>query len=205
MKHILLTLMFIVITSMLYAQENESEEKATINYYPSGRNTYVGLNMTPLIGQLVPFNRQSQIASGPYFVHFRRFVENSAFRFSLGWQLVPDINGSNEPFDQFFNMRFGLERRKHIFGRWAYNWGLDVLFIGGSPNLGNSSRVEVLFGGGITWGLEYQINNHLSVNIETAMIISIAAPGLRFIPPVGINLNYVLPRKPSAISKLLFE
>lgn len=81
----------------------------------------VGLNMTPLVTQLVPFNRSSPDAAGPFLLRFKRYgsQNKTAFRFSLGVHLTPDDDGEFE--EPQIN---GWEKRRSMSKHWGYTRGL---------------------------------------------------------------------------------
>lgn len=150
----------------------------------------VGLNMTPILKQIIPFNRSNPNISGPYFVQFRRIKQSGTIaRTGLGWSLVA------EDFDiPTLNLRFGWERRRDFYSRWTYNRGFDFVLSTGGFNIrpGNNFD-EVFLGVQFTWGFDYFILPHISLNLETGLAVGIgndASFTTFFIPPISLNLNY---------------
>lgn len=182
-----------------FAQDTDTIDNSRFNY--------IGMNMTPMIMQLIPFSDRQLVATGPYFIHFRNYNGNKATRFSLGWRLRPSAIFREDQFFNFANFRIGSEWRRQVNGKWSYVKGIDLVGILGNANLLDSNDNEFYFGLGITWGIEYHITPFISVNIETSLLASILPLGARFVPPVGINLNYIIPAKPhkrSYIYEMLF-
>lgn len=150
----------------------------------------VGLNMTPILKQIIPFNRSNPNISGPYFVQFRRIKESGTIaRSGLGWSLVAD-----DFQDPTINLRFGWERRRDFYSRWTYNRGFDFVLSSGGFNVKPGAAFEDVFlGVQFTWGLDYFVLPHISLNLETGLAIGIgneAAFTTFFIPPISLNLNY---------------
>ncbi len=184
----------IVLFLLVFVKNGSSQDVDTIPEPEVIRYRVIGLNMTPLIGQLVPFSRQGMLATGPYFIHYRSYKNDKAFRLSIGWRLVPNLFFEEvEPITNFINLRIGGEKIRHIYGPWSYIKGVDAVFIAGNLNVGDRINPELLIGVGLSWGIAYQINDHISVDIETAMLIGVLPASLRFVPPIGINLNYKFP------------
>ena len=155
----------------------------------------IGLNMTPLITQLIPLNRSNPRQAGPYLVHFKTYGtrNRAAFRFSMGMHLVPDNNGNVD--NPQINIGMGWEKRRSLGGRWSYTRGFDFVILTGDLNVpGNANNDEVVvFGGGPVWGLEYFIDQRISIGTEVSMVLGFAPDfGVTFdiIPPVGLFLNH---------------
>ncbi|MEO6759650.1 MAG: hypothetical protein ABIO24_09370, partial [Saprospiraceae bacterium] len=90
--------LFILLFSLIFFQSvlqaqspTDTLSKPLIKKY----RRIAGLNMTPLVTQLVPFNRSNPREAGPFLLRFKRYGPQykSAFRFSLGIHLVPDESG----------------------------------------------------------------------------------------------------------------
>ncbi len=160
------------------------------------RYKMIGLNMTPLLTQLIPFNRSNPTVAGPYMMTYRSYRDNNAFRFGLG------ANLSDESFNNStatFNMRMGWEKKKSFYESWSYSFGLDFFISGGGFNLSNASNSESgVFGTGVVWGIEYFVNPKVSLNVETAFYLGAGGddgPTILFIPPVGLTLNFLVPKR----------
>lgn len=160
------------------------------------RYKMIGLNMTPLLTQLIPFNRSNPLVAGPYMMTYRSYRDNNAFRFGLG------ANLTNESFNNStatFNMRMGWEKKKSFYESWSYSFGLDFFISGGGFNLSNASNNESgVFGTGVVWGIEYFVNPKVSLNVETAFYLGAGGddgPTILFIPPVGLTLNFLVPKR----------
>ena len=129
----------------------------------------VGMNTTPLLTQLIPFNRSNPQSSGPYTMTYRSFTGRNAFRFGLGMSLSDraDVNGFLN-----LNMRFGWQKKKSFYKRWSYGFGLDFFLVTGGFN--NSQREfddDAGFGLGPVWEMEYAINKRVRASIESALFL----------------------------------
>ena len=177
-----------------------AQETAKIEPLPMPYRT-VGINTTPLLVQLIPFNRSNPRVTGPYYMTWRSYRINrrgqvGGFRMALGADLS-DVD--DESFQAFINFRFGWERKKVIHERWSYSSGLDFMIFGGDLNIpGGKDQDAAGFGFGPVWGIEYDLARHVSLSIETALFIGTAAESgfkLEFIPPVSIYMNFKIPKK----------
>jgi len=177
----------------------QADDNNALLYELPRRHKMVGLNMTPLMVQLIPFNRSNPNLSGPYSLNYRSFRGNSAFRFGLGAFVSEDFfdTGQTSP---HFNLRIGWEKRKSFYKRWAYSFGLDFFGSAGGFNIqgGGSSEEEGSAGMGFVWGTEYFINPKISLSVESQFLIGFLTfdgPTLIFIPPVALYLNFVVPKR----------
>jgi hypothetical protein len=178
----------------LLAQTDSEKEDWT---YPE-RYRMVSINTTPLLVQLIPFNRTNPLQSGPYNVEFNRFNGNKAFHTSIGVFAISD--GSFDIVDNAnFNFRMGGTRMKEFSERWTFYRGWDFYFSVGNFNLiGENSNQRAVLGMGPRWSIAYRIKPPFSISIETALVIGLdvnaGVPNIQFIPPVALNMNFVLPR-----------
>lgn len=162
---------------------------------PKQYRRIVGLNMTPLVTQLIPFNRSNPREAGPFLLRFKRYGARykTAFRFSLGMHVVPDENSDfNNP---QLNLAFGWERRRSISRRWSYTRGFDFMILGGALNVPGTENTEALtFAVGPMYGIEYFIDPRMSIGCEAVLALGFSPDAvgvvLQIIPPVGIFLNH---------------
>lgn len=156
----------------------------------------IGINTTPLMTMLIPFNRADPRIAGPYTVTFRNYRGSRCFRYAIGFDLSEVNDNSDLP---HFNFRLGYGHRKVFHERWAFDRGFDVFLVGGDINVPNAKETESLtIGVGPTWGIEYALNPAVSINIETSLLIGVSTDdvlALQFIPPVGVFINMEMPRK----------
>lgn len=159
----------------------------------------VSINMTPLITQLIPFNRTNPMLSGPYNVEFHRFRGNRAFHTSLG-VFLNDGEGIFDSDDNIhLNFRMGSERRRAFGEKWNFYRGWDAyLSVGGYNLIGDNNDDSAILGIGPRWCIEYRISRPVSVSIETALVLgydtNIGSVDFQFIPPVSVNLSFAMPR-----------
>lgn len=163
------------------------------------RYKIISINTTPLITQLIPFNRTNPQISGPYNVEFHRFRGSRAFHTSLGMFLASDDN-FNTADNVHFNFRIGGEKRRDFFEKWSYYSGWDFYLSAGSFNLISDKSTETaVLGAGPRWSVGYNFNQTVSLSIETALVLGLdldlGSIDFEFIPPIAINLNFTLPRR----------
>jgi hypothetical protein len=168
----------------------------TISENTFGQRRVVGLNMSPLIAHLVPFNRVDPREAGPFLVRFKKYgpLRRSAFRFSMGFHMIP-----NADFDTFedaqFNFALGWEKRRSISRRWSYTRGFDFMFLAGDLNVpgAESDEFEAAVAIGPLWGIEFAVAERITLGTEAVLAIGFATEQLLFftiIPPVGIFLQH---------------
>lgn len=154
-----------------------------------------GLNMTPLVTQLVPFNRSSPNAAGPYLLRFKRYGprNKTAFRFSMGVHVTPDNNGEFD--NPQISVGIGWEKRRSISKHWGYTRGFDFMFLGGDLNIpGQPNTEDVTIGLGPLWGMEYFFDARMSIGVEAVLVLGFSSSSetvvVNILPPVGIFLNH---------------
>lgn len=155
----------------------------------------IGLNMTPLVTQLIPLNRSNAREAGPFLLRFKTYGRRNrvAFRFSLGVHIVPD---ENSDFDNpQLNIAMGWEKRRSLGGRWAYTRGFDLLILAGDLNTPGSTQDDetIMLGGGPVWGIEYFFDRRISIGTEATLAMGFSPDigvVMQIIPPVGIFLNH---------------
>ena len=166
---------------------------------PEGRYHSIGLNASPLLVQVAPFNRSNPKVLGPYFITYRVYTDKDrAFRLALGWDV--DASLTADEAQNHFNFRMGLERRRQIADRWSYSMAWDMAISGGDFNLPGEKDVETGFIGlGPTWGFEFFINRTVSLSTEISLWAGLdlneGIPRLQVVPPVALLLNVWRPRK----------
>ena len=172
--------------------QNEAPQKND-NYFQGRR--IVGLNMSPLLTQLVPFNRSNPRDAGPYLAHFKWYnsTGRTAFRMSLGVRLR-ESEFDFELDDPQLNFAIGWEKRRNISRRWSYTRGFDFMFLAGDQDIpGNEESFDPFIGFGPAWGIEWAIEPHITLGTEATLAIGVVpdiGPQVELLPPVGIYLHY---------------
>ncbi len=194
MKYTLL-LLICCLTSQLAAQKWQTES----DFFPAGNYREIGLNMTPLLTMLIPFNRSNPKITGPYMMKFHRYKNNKFFRSSIGVDLADAFNDDEE--NAHFNVRFGWGKRRLMHDRFALLTSFDITVSVGDLNiLGTKDQDGAKFAVGPTWGMEYGLNDKMNIGIETALLIGVGVGFntgfvFEFVPPVAIYLNVRVPEK----------
>lgn len=169
-------------------------------FLPKGEYKVMGFNGTPLLVQLIPFNRSDPRVVGPYYVNWRSYVLKNdklkGFKISLGVDLsdTDDLN----PVQAFFNARLGFEGYRRISPRWGYTRGFNVFFSAGDLNTpGSKQGDETFLGVGPHWGIDFFVSPKVSLSLETALLFGTTDFGAKFefIPPVALNLNFWSPKR----------
>ena len=191
-----LIILFLSCTSIAaFGQKEKNESDWDLPY----RYKMVSINTTPLLVQLIPFNRTNPLLTGPYNAEFHVFNGERALHASLGFFVTTQAI-DNEDDELHFNFRIGMEKRRWTRDRWSFLSGWDVYFSAGGLNLlGESDNQDVALAGyGRRWSVEYAIQPQVRISIETAMVIGLelefGEPNFVFIPPVAVNLNFIIPK-----------
>jgi hypothetical protein len=174
------------------AQTAEEDTLRIVETYT--RRRMVGLNLTPLLTQLVPLNRADPRESGPYLVRFKKYgpLGRSGFRFSMGVRV--GLDEIEEERIQL-NLAFGFERRRSISKRWSYTRGFDAMILAGDLATPGTDTAEDAFAIAVApvWGIEFAIDDYMTVGAEAALALGLAfEEGVFFeiLPPVGVFLQH---------------
>ncbi|MBK8668454.1 MAG: hypothetical protein IPN89_02915 [Saprospiraceae bacterium] len=165
----------------VYAEEDQYEDDP---YYWS-YSREVGVNFTPLISKLVPFNLGENDAGNVGLI-WKKYYSSRAFRISLGAKLrnFDDGTGNN-----FFFLGIGLEKRHPITKdkKMAYTSGWELFL--------NASEVENDNALGVrkTYGFEYHFTKRLFISTEAALFLGLNAdeggPVFDYQIPTAIFVN----------------
>lgn len=168
-------------------------------FLPPGGYKVMGFNTTPLLVQLIPFNRSDPRIVGPYYVNWRSYVEQKGklkgFKISVGIDLS---DANEEAVQSFFNFRLGFEGYRRLSPRWGYTRGFNGFFSVGDFNTpGAKQRDEIFLGIGPHWGVDFFVSPKVSISLETALVFGTTdfGPKFEFIPPVALNLNFWSPKR----------
>lgn len=154
-----------------------SDKKKKVEYYWSYEKE-VGLNFTPLISSLVPFNL-GETSGGFSNFKFKKYGRKLAFRLNMGIESDP-----RESFEEGFALFvLGYERRRPLSKKWTYTSGIDFGIFG-------------FFDQDVNWllspfyGFEYNFNDHFFVSAEGNIEFLFGFNGgIRVNPPVAIFFN----------------
>lgn len=181
-----------IITNNINAQQNKTDSLKT----PKIRT--VSINITPLLITLSPFNKSNATIIGPYNVAFKFGRKNKAFRIGMG----AELNEARE--ESRLSFRIGYEKQINLSKKWMYYLGTDLIFFNGGLNTPNNSG-NIANGVGVAplWGIEYKIQENITLSTETALFIGMVEKtellspqiGFFFIPPLGLNLNVKFDKK----------
>ena len=72
MKNWIAAALFVFIANPIFSQQKDST--ALTFFKKTGREKQFGMNMTPLLVQLIPFNRSNPNITGPFAVNFKMTI-----------------------------------------------------------------------------------------------------------------------------------
>jgi len=166
MKKLTLLLLFACFYLPIFAQDEDKVPRTLI--YEFGANASGIANL--LLGG--DGNVQEQT---PYMFTFKFFGEKGrGFRLGFGGKLdySKPSDADRKDYDNGFDLRLGYERQWYLSSKWVTYLGVDV--IGGYENFGaNTDFVSTKnktynIGTGPIWGIQWMINEHISLHTETA-------------------------------------
>jgi hypothetical protein len=166
-------------------------KKAIIN--PVSSYTVVGMNVTTLLSRLVPFGDGIPLG-GVTSVMMRRYKDNRAFRMGIG------LNASNDAERLNASIRIGNERKREINPRYTFTRGVDFMIASGSfntPGFNFSTGGIATLGAALSFGLEYNIDKHISIGTEALIFAGIGGNtttggsilNIKVLPPVALYIN----------------
>ena len=178
---IISTILLVLLVFKSFAQGEsalDTIELKKVNHWQ--RTKELGLNATPLISSLIPFNL-SKIETQVVSFRYKKYFDNNAFKFDLG------INLGSDPISDFnyFHTSLGYEKRRALKGSFYYTsgwmFGLEI-----RETLDSFTSVGGLYISHF-YGIEYHINDRFFVSTE-AKIYGVLGFGseFRFEPPISI-------------------
>jgi hypothetical protein len=165
----------------VYAEEDQYEDDP---YYWS-YSKEIGINFTPLISKLVPFNL-GQNEAGKIGLIWKKYYSKRAFRISLGANITEDFQDIDT---DFFYLAVGLERRYPITKdkKIAYTSAWDI-FLQADEN-GDGPAVGLAKG----YGFEYHFTKRIFISTEAQFKIGLGGefggPVIEFQLPLAIFVN----------------
>jgi hypothetical protein len=184
---------FTCLSLTVTAQEEEKMAKWDASYSDGIKYREILMNVTPLIGQFVPFNASTLSRFNIFDFEYRRLKNGKGWRWSLGVNVSGDFNAS-EP--QGFYTRFGLVKKRQISNRFHFVRSWDISFLAEDPEVNSPTKGKLGFSGlGLSYsaGIEYRITKQIALSTEGLLLLGLLPTTsgndfgtIRFIPPVGL-------------------
>lgn len=165
----------------VYAEEDEYEDDPYFWSY----SKEIGINFTPLISKLVPFNL-GQNQSGNIGLIWKKYYSKRAFRVSLGASITENFENVGT---DFFYLAFGLERRYPITKdkKITYTSAWDI-FLQGNEN-DEGPGLGLVKG----YGFEYHITKRIFLSTEAQFKLGTGGqeggPLIEFLLPTAVFVN----------------
>lgn len=146
-----------------------------------------GMNMSPLLVQLIPLNRGT-VRTGPYGFNYARInYRNRVFRLGLGAWIDDFSDDSN------LNLRIGFGKLRKISEKFHLMTGWDFMAFGGNLNLPASNDLDEA-GLGIApfMGVQYYLLPNVCIGTEGSFFMGITSNtpiSFRALPPVGVFVH----------------
>jgi len=152
------------------------------------RSKEVGLNMTPLLTQVIPFSNGTR-RSGPFGFMFRSGRNGKYFNFELGVQLFDVDNDTQE---NYFNMAIGIMNKRPFGKKFVFYSSYNLVISAGSFNEPNdpSNNENVSLGLSYGPGIEYHITDYFYLATEAHLFAGVTNDFFRIhvVPPLGLFL-----------------
>lgn len=162
------------VDSSVYAEEDQYEDDPYFWSYTKE----IGINFTPLVSKLVPFNL-GQNDSGLIGLRWKKYYSSRAFRINFGANVSGDIIDNGNP---FIYLSFGVEKRYPITKdkKLAYTSAWDLAFsVEGEEG-------EGFYGIAKGYGFEYHITKRIFLSTEAQMNLGVGGEE-------GIKVQFQLP------------
>ena len=148
----------------------------------------VGLNVTPMLTQLIPFSNGTR-KSGPFGFIYRSGRNNKYFNFELGVQIFDFDNNTQE---NYFNLAIGLMNKRPFGKNFLFYNSYNFVISAGSFNEPNDPTDNDGASIGLSYGpgIEYHINDFVYVATEAHLFAGISEDFFRLhiVPPIGLFL-----------------
>lgn len=160
---------------------NAQEVNDSIPFWSHSKE--VGINVTPLISKLIPFNLRDSPNSNLIGLKTKWYHKKRAFIINFASDL-------SEQFDNSFFLTIGYEKRHRVYKKFTYTTGFDFGLYG-DPDAIDFSGPFVLFSR--PYGLEYHINEKIFISTEARFMIGLLVDDgiglLKLRPPTSIFFN----------------
>ena len=185
--------------SLSWAQKNKKQEPI-FEIHKTDSTRFInqfGMNISPLLIQIMPLNRGS-VRTGPYgFSYTRINHKNKVFRMGLG-VFINDFDTDNS----HLNLRIGGGKIRKVGERWHLMTGWDFNIFGGSFNIPRSgdNDDDGGIGFGPYMGLQYYLTQNVCFSTESFLFMGTTSNTpvtFRVIPPIAIfvHINFVGTRR----------
>lgn len=152
----------------------------------------VGLNMSGLVSQLVPFASSGQ-GSGPFAVTWLSGRTNTFFRVSLGGTVGAEDTLFGNGDAGHLALGVGFTKRKKVYKNWIYESSVMGMGYANGLNIPGSDGSDTAgLGLGIGFAPGYEISDRVRINAEAILFLGLGTNAVHiiFVPPVAINLKY---------------
>lgn len=186
MKNYLLSILLCLICAgSIFGQAENTEQSDSITkvwprYWSDSKE--IGLNVTPLISQLIPFNLGSNEA-GLIGLSYRKYYDTKALRINFGANITDNEINNGSP---FFYLSVGTEKRYTLGKKWYYTSGWDLLLYTENDDDG------AVFAMAKTYGIDYHFTERFFLSTQAQWLIGLQVESglvIRMIPPAAIFFN----------------
>jgi len=156
-----------------------SQKEPNQNYWANSHE--IGLNFTPFISKLIPFNF-TEANAGLVGLKWKNYGTKNAFRMSFG------ANVSDDDFfdlSGFLYLSIGYEKRRSLGRNWSYTTGWEA--VGQAVERDDSAFLGV----SKFYGIEYNFTDRVFLSTEAALRMgwSTETPTIVFDLPISLFFN----------------
>jgi len=153
-------------------------------------SAYFGVNTSPLIANLIPFNNARDFRFGAYGASWWRVKESGKlFRFELGLRIDGDLEDDNH-----INLLTAGGKVFPFHSRWSYYRSLGLAAYVGSRNRPeDSDSDDAGIGLLASYGLMFHLNEHFVIRSEAALFVGTSdanGPLFTLEPPLNFFLQF---------------
>ena len=157
----------------------QAQKDPTENFW--SRSNEIGLNFTPFLSKLIPFNFTDSDA-GLVGLNWKSYGLKNAFRMSFGANLAQDDFFNT---DNYLYLSIGYEKRRGLGKNWSYTTGWEAI-------LEADEKDESSFiGASKFFGIEYNFTDRIYVSTEGALRMGFSSglPAVQIDLPIALFFN----------------
>ena len=172
MKTLAIILLIICTSTLSFSQETVTKHF----------KNEIGVDLTPLVKQFLNFNSATYYTPNPYYLMYRRHINEWAIRAGIGGSYWTEENVPNDTTVRnhtisAFDFRLGIERKTDVAKNWQLFYGLDIWtnitynqndyqYQNAGQLVGYDNKTTK-YGVAPLLGLRFKLNDRLTLTTET--------------------------------------
>ena len=154
-----------------------------------------GVNATGLLANIFQFNDENSFDNPVYYFHSRKKKKNKNKNNRLGFGGNIQILGNGDGSNTFLltNFRAGSDKSKYFGKAWEVYYGWDFHINLEVRAIGDNSSWQIALGPAPVFGLQYRLNERLSISTEASYHLLTLFSSLRNFDNIGIATRFSAP------------